>query len=495
MMDTLFALWNGVTAVLGWQPLLVITAGIMVGILAGAMPGISPAMGVALLVPFTYAMPADTALILLVAIYAATNYGGSITAITLNTPGTPSSSVTALDGYPLMRQGRAGLAMGLSLVASTSGGLIGSLILIFFSIPLARVALGFHPAEYFALALFGLTTVASLGGRAPVKAAAAVLFGLLLNTIGIDPISGVSRFTFGLPDLYDGFALIPVLIGLFAVSEVFHQIDQGELTGPQTFPPALVWPRWREYWAYRFGILRASLIGTFIGIFPGAGSTIASFISYDVARRLSRTPERFGQGQPEGVVAAEAADSGSVGGALVPLLALGIPGSASTAVLIGAMMIHDLVPGPRLFETHAPLVYALFASLLVGNLVMLALGQWGSRLWVRVTYVPKRLLYPLILAVSVVGSFAARMTFFDVWTCLGFGALGWLMRRHGYPVAPVILGLVLGKIAETEFRRATIMGGYAVFFQRPVTLGILLLALLAVVLPLARHLRVRRTRR
>ena len=300
------------------------------------------------------------------AIYMAANYGGSITAVTINAPGTASAVVTAFDGYPLTRQGKPGIGLGVSLVASTIGGLIGTVILIFFSVPLATFAVKCHPAEH-----FGLTTAASLGGENWAKAFAAMVFGLLLNTIGVDPISGVSRFTFGIPQLYDGFSLIPALIGLFAISEVLTQIERGKLesnvfTGDQSH-----WPSIRDYWALKFNILRSSLVGTIIGIFPGAGATIAAFISYDAARRVSRNPETFGKGAPEGVAAAEAANRGSVGGALVPLLTLGIPGSATTAVLIGALMIHDLVPGPRLFKENPEIVYGIFASLLVANDLLL----------------------------------------------------------------------------------------------------------------------------
>ncbi|MBN1676185.1 MAG: tripartite tricarboxylate transporter permease [Kiritimatiellae bacterium] len=486
-MELLSHLGDGLVLVLGWQALAAVVLGVVLGILVGAMPGLSPSMGVALLVPFTYAMAPIPALVLLIAVYMAASYGGSITAVTINAPGTPSSVVTALDGYPLTQQGRAGTALGVSLVASAVGGFVGAVVLILFSGPLAKLAVRFHPAEYFAVAVFGLTTVASLGGRNRLKAFAAAVFGLLLNTVGIDPISGVSRFTFGVAPLYDGFVLIPALIGLFALGEVFTQIGAGELEARGGGRLRAEWPALREYWRLKFGLLRASVIGTIIGVFPGAGATIAAFIAYDVAKRTSRQPEAFGQGCPEGVAAAEAANSGSVGGALVPLLTLGIPGSATTAVLIGALMIHDLVPGPLLFVDHPRIVHAIFVSLLLANVVMLALGAVGSRLWIQVTVVPRRILYPLVLTVSVVGSFAVRYSFFDVVCCAGFGFLGWLFRRHEYPVAPVVLGLVLGGIAETNFRRAVMMGGYGVFFTRPASALILAGALLCLALALARN--------
>ncbi len=485
-MDLVHNLGDGFHQIIGWIPLAVIVAGVAVGILVGAMPGLSPSMGVALLVPFTYAMSPTLAIVLLAAVYLAADYGGSITAVTINAPGTPSAAVTAIDGYALTRNGQPGTALGVSLVASTVGGIIGTLVLIFFSVPLARVALSFHPAEYFALAIFGLTSVASVGGKDWSKAFAAAVFGLLLNTVGIDPISGVSRFTFGIPQLYDGFSLIPALIGLFAISEVFSQLEKRNLDPIRIDKSAAVWPRAADHWKLRSVIVRSSLIGTLIGIFPGAGATIASFVSYDLAKRLSRTPERFGQGNPEGVAAAEAANSSSVGGALVPLLTLGIPGSASTAVLIGALMIHDVVPGPQLFDTNPEIIYGLFASLMVANVALLGLGLFGSRLWIKVTAVPKTVLYPIILTVSVIGSYAVRYAMFDVVCCLGFGLLGWILRRHQYPVVPIVLGMVLGSIAETNFRQAVLMGGYGVFLRRPVCAGILAVSVLSLAVPMWR---------
>ena len=483
-MELLSNLGDGLAFVLGVVPILTITLGVAMGIVAGATPGLSPSMGVALLVPFTYAMSPTLALILLVAIYIAANYGGSITAVTINAPGTPSSVVTAFDGYPLTKKGKPGLALGVSLVASTVGGIIGTLILIFFSGPLAKFALKFHPAEYFALAIFGLTTVASLGGKNWIKAFIAAMFGLLLNTIGIDPISGVSRFTFGLSFLYDGFALIPALIGLFALSEIFKQLEGGDFSSQAVESGKQEWPTAGAYWKLKNTIMRSSFMGTIIGIFPGAGATIAAFISYDVAKRVSKHPEEFGHGSLEGVAAAEGANSSSVGGALIPLLTLGIPGSASTAVLIGALMIHDLTPGPQLFISNPDIIYGLLASLLLANIILLILGFFGSRLWIKVTTIPKTVLFPLIFAVSIIGSFAVRNSFFDVAACLAFGVFGWILRRYNYPVAPIILGMVLGNIAETNFIRAIMMGGWTVFFTRPLSLGMLVVAAGSFAVPL-----------
>lgn len=483
-MDLLSHLIEGFGHIAGWAPLLAVVAGVAFGILVGAMPGLSPSMGVALLLPFTFRMNPLFALILLTAVYQASNWGGAVTAITINTPGTPSTAATAIDGFPMTQQGKAGAALGISLVSSTVGGIIGVIIMIVFSRPLAVLSVKMHPAEYFALAIFGLTTVASLGGKNWAKAFVAALIGLLINTVGIDPISGVRRYTFRETQLFDGFDFIPALIGLFALSEVFTRLEEGK---PKSLVEGRlgkeVWPSLRDYWKLKRPILISSVIGTVIGIFPGAGGSIASFLSYDAVKRTSRHPETFGKGEPEGVAAAEAADNASVGGAMVPLLTLGIPGSASTAVLIGALMIHELVPGPMLFVENAPLVYGLFASMILANGAMLGLGLLGARLWVKVTRVPPSILIPMILAVAVVGSYAVKNSFFDVAACLGFGIVGWLLRRKGYPMAPIVLGMVLGKLLEVNFRRAVIMGGYSVFFTRPASLIMLLVSVAAFCLP------------
>lgn len=485
-MELITPLLEGFGHIAGIAPFLAIVVGVIAGIFVGAMPGLSPSMGVAILLPFTFKMPPLIGLVLLTAVYLASNYGGSITAVTINTPGTPSAVATAFDGYPLTLQGKAGSGLGVSLVASTVGGMVGIIILILFSQPLAAVAVKMHPAEYFTLALFGLSTVASLAGKDWAKAFTSALLGLLINTIGIDPISGVKRYTFGETNLFDGFDFIPALIGLFALSEVFSKIEEGSwkthLSGEISKKEQ--WPTFKDYWKLKWATLQASLVGTLIGIFPGAGSAIASFVAYDLGKRTSKHPETFGKGNPEGVAASEAANSASVGGAMVPLLTLGIPGSASTAVLIGALMIHDLSPGPLLFTERPDLVYGLFASMFVANAVMFFLGLWGSRLWIKVTRVPLNVLIPIIISIASVGSFAVKNSLFDVGACFGFGVAGWVLKRYGYPMAPIVLGMVLGKLMEVNFRRAVIMGGYGVFFLRPASLILLLISIAAFAYPL-----------
>jgi len=481
----LIGLLTAAGSLMSLQSLFVITMGVIVGILAGAMPGVSPSMGVALMVPFTYAMEPSTALVFLAAIYLAANYGGSITAVTINTPGTPSAVVTAFDGYPLTKKGRAGEALGLSLVASVVGGFIGIIVLIAFSGPLARMALKFWPAEYFSLAVLGLSTIASMGGENALKCSISAVLGLLISTVGMDSILGVSRFTFGNVNLFDGFEFIPFLIGLLALSEVFVGVERHDFEAEYAAGVAKAkWPSFAYYWKLRMSMLRASIIGTIVGIFPGAGATIATFISYDVEKRFSRTPEQFGEGAPEGVVAAEAANSSSVGGAMVPMLTLGIPGSATAAVLLGALMIHNLQPGPELFVKHRDIVYTLFASLLIANIVLLILGLAGSRLWINVTRVRKELLYPLIFSFAMIGSYAVNARMWDVFVCLGFGIVGAILKRYGYPLPPLVLGVVLGEMAEANLRRAVMMAGPTAIFQRPGSVALLVVAALSFLIPI-----------
>lgn len=492
-MELLNSLVFGFSTLLGWQPLLVIVIGVAVGIVAGAMPGLSPSTAVALLVPFSYTMSPALAVILLVSIYIASNYGGSITAVLINTPGTPAAAATAIDGFAMTLKGEAGKGLGMSLIASTLGGIFGTVILILFAVPLAKLAIRFHPADYFALAIFGLTTVGSLGGGNVAKAMVAVLVGLLINTIGLDPISGVSRFTFGANQLYDGFHVIPALIGLFALSVVFTELEKGKLRSRMIEKVHAGFPSLAETWRSRITIMRSSVLGTVIGIFPGAGATIASFISYNVAQRMSKAPETFGKGAMDGVAASEAANSASVGGALVPLLALGIPGSATDAVLMGALQLHDITPGPMLFQSYPEIVYGIFAALILANVVMLGMGLYGVRFFAKVVEVPPAILYPVILAISLIGAYAVRSSLFDVGACFGFGVLGWIFKRYGYPVAPIVLGIVLGSMLERNFRRAVMMDGPTVFFTQPLAAIMLSVALLLFLWPVWKSLRARRT--
>ncbi|MEE4258786.1 MAG: tripartite tricarboxylate transporter permease [Bacteroidales bacterium] len=484
-MGILNDLWLGLQEFGQFLPILMMFIGVIVGIMVGVLPGLSPSIGVALMLPVTYGLDPISALVLLVSVYLASNYGGSITAIAINTPGTPGAVATTFDGYELTKQGKPLHALLTSLTASTVGGLIGTVILILFSVPLASLALSFESYEYFALGVFGLTIISSLAGKSPLKGFISSGIGLLLITIGFDTQLPFSRFSMGIPDLADGIAFIPALIGLFALGEIFFSIEKSGSSEEKKkakvdFSDKL---SWKELFKMKYLMLKASVIGTLVGCIPGAGGTIATFIAYDNAKSSSKHPEKFGKGSLEGVAAPEAANNGSVGGALVPLLTLGIPGSASTAVLIGALMIHKLNPGPQLFDKEPGLVYGIFISLFFANIFMFFVGLMGNKVWIKIIAAPKSLLYPIILALSFIGSYFIQNSIFDVGVCIAFGILGWLMKRGDFPTAPVILGLILGKMIEENLRLSLVKGEWLDFFTRPGSLIIIILALVSFFLP------------
>ena len=482
-MELLQNLSGGAAIMFGLTPLLMILLGTLVGIVLGTIPGISTSMAVALMLPFTFTMSPIYGMALLLGVYKGGNYSGCIPAVTINTPGTPSSVPTLFDGYPMAKSGRGGEALGILLWASVVGGIFGTIVLVLFATPMSRWALNFWPSEYFALCALGLATVATLGGKNWPKALIAVLFGLLLNTIGMDPLLGVRRFTFGEMRMFDGFGLMPVMIGLFALGELFHNIENYKSSEQKFDKFTYKFPSLGYYWKLKWAMLRASIVGTLVGILPGAGSAIASFLAYDFEKRVSKTPEKFGTGAPEGVAASGASDSANTGGSLVPMLALGIPGSPAVAVLMAALMVHGLNPGPELFVTDPELVYGMYVSMFLSSIFLLFIGLAGIRLFVRTTNIKKPILYTLIFMFTVIGSYAISNSLFDVGVCIAFGVIGWLFKRYNYPAAPVVLGLVLGRIMEMSFRQALMIGGTASFYTRPLTVIFLVLAVLAVITP------------
>ena len=457
--------------------------GVTGGIAIGSLPGLTATMGVAVLLPLTFGMESTRALVLLVGVYIGAIYGGSISAILLKTPGTPAAAATVLDGHSMAKKGEAAKALSISAIASFVGGTVSTVMLIMFSPVLAKFALKFGAPEYFALAVFGLSIIASISGKHPAKGLLAGMLGLLVATVGLDPVTSYPRFTFGQMHLYNGFSIIPVLIGLFALSETFVQMEAfvpGEKI-KTTFKRGII--SLKETISLMPTMLKSGFIGAIIGSIPGAGADIAAFVTYNEARRSSKEPENFGQGAPEGIAAPEAGNNGVTGGALVPLLTLGVPGDAVAAVMLGALIIQGLQPGPLLFTQNAEVVYGLFASMLVGNLLMLILGLLGVRLFCRVVEIPKQVIIPTVITLSIVGAYSMNNSVFDLWVALGFGIIGYLMQKVELPASPVILAVILGPMAESNLRRSVLMyqGGLEFLWTRPITVLFLVLAAISLV--------------
>jgi putative tricarboxylic transport membrane protein len=467
-----------------------IALGTLGGILIGALPGLTATMGVALLIPMTFSMDPVQGLNMLIGIYVGGIYGGCISAILIKTPGTPSSAATVLDGYPLAQKGYAGKALGMATIASFIGGIFSSVVLVTLAPQLARIALKFGPPEYFALALFGLTIIASLSGDI-IKGAIAGLLGMLVACVGGDPISGALRYTFGVTGFASGFAFVPALIGLFAISEVFVQLENIFENKIQQIKISGVWPTWHEMRECATTLLRGSIIGTFVGIVPGTGSGTASWISYNEARRASRTPEKFGTGHLEGVAATESANNAVCGGALVPLLALGIPGDVVTAVLMGGLMIHGLAPGPMLFKEHANVVTGIFVGSFIANVFMFLFGMMGIRYFSRILDIPKKILTVSIVVFCFIGSYAINMNAVDLYTMLGFGVLGYFMQKYNFSQAALCIALILGPMAESNLRLGLMSTDQDIiaFCSGPITLTFLLLSAVSLAWPLIRERR------
>lgn len=469
-------------------------AGVIWGIFGGALPGISPSIAMALLLPFTYSMDPMSAIVLLAAVYVGAEYGGSIPAILIRTPGTNSAAATTIDGFEMNRQGKAGLALGISLVSGLVGGLFGLVVLVLMTEPLARVALAFTPPAYFALGILGLSVIASLGSGSLVKGLIAGALGLMIATIGTDPVSGVPRFTFGSPDLLGGIRPILIMVGLFAVSELMVQVTAPDWAKASVRETRLKLPGWtiwkRMFRPHAIG----SVIGTIEGVTPGAGGTIAAFMSYNESRRWSKYPEEYGHGSVEGVAAPECANNVVTATALVPLLSLGIPGSNSAAILLGGFLIHGLTPGPMLFERNAEIVYGLYGGLFVANIAMLLIGLVILTPCIWLVNRPKPYLLAFIFALIVSGVYSIEQNFFDVGVVLATGVLGYGMRWLGLPFLPMVLGVVLGYLVESNYRRSLVLSGgdYLIFLQDPISLALLLLAVLLLGVSLYRETRPKR---
>lgn len=462
MMENIYL---GLSLFLSFQNLMAIAAGVMIGAVVGAIPGLTATMAVALALPFTFALPPITGILLLVGIYKGGIFGGSISAILIRAPGTPAAACTTLDGYPMARKGQAGKALYMALYASCVADVISNLALIFLAGSIAGFALKFGPPEYFWLIAFSLTIVISISGSSLTKGVMSGLIGVLLSTVGLDLVYGTQRFTYDNFNLMGGIGYIPLLIGLFAIPEVidyYLQRDQNlnVSKGDRTRVS------WAEFKDCLPTILRGSAIGVFLGSIPGIGATAASFLSYGEARRASKTPETFGKGEIKGVAAAESGNNGVAGATLIPLLALGIPGDVVTAVILGAFMMQGLTPGPLMFQENIDVIYALFAGMIVASAVLLLVGMFAIKYFAKIAEIPRHILIPLVLLFCVFGSYAVQNQMFDVLVMLGVGVLGFLMARIGMATPPLLIGFILGPLFEDNLRRSYLISDSASIFIR-----------------------------
>jgi putative tricarboxylic transport membrane protein len=474
--------------------MLFVTLGVVAGTLIGALPGIGPVAGIAILIPLTFGMNPITAMILMCGIYYGCMYGGTITSVLMNVPGESSTIMTCLDGYAMARKGRAGPALTIAAIGSFVAGTFSVVMLTVLAPPIAEAALSFGPPEYFALMLLGLTCVSGLTGESRSKGYGMAFIGLALATVGLDPMTGDPRFNFGNLELMDGVGFLPIAVGLFGIGTVLGMIDNTmQVEIMKTTLREMIITR-KDLRDSTMPIVRGTLIGFVVGVLPGAGATIASFLSYAAEKRVSKTPELFGTGLIEGVAAPEAANNASTGGAMIPLLTLGIPGSSTTAVMLGALTLFNIQPGPLLFTKNPDFVWGLIASMYIGNVMLLVLNTAFVPAFVSVLRVPYTVLAPLIAIFCVVGVYSVNYSVLDLWIMLSFGLIGYLAGKLDYPLAPLVLGLVLGKPLEEALRQSLKMSqsDATTFFTRPVS-GVIMAMVIAVMLwPLLRRLFARR---
>ena len=474
-MDSLAHLMAGFSAAMTPAYLTYALIGCIFGTLIGVLPGLGPAAGTAILIPITFKLDPTGAIIMLAAIYYGAMYGGTITSVLLNVPGEAASVITCLDGHQMAKQGRGGTALGIAAIGSFVGGLFATVALVLVAPPLAKFALTFGPPEYFALMVFGLCLVSGLAGKSLAAAMVMTAFGLIISLIGIDPVRGAPRFTFSVPELYDGLGVVPVVMGLFGIAEILITAEQRSRDMIRTSFKGLFPSRaeWRRSWG---AIARGTGIGFFLGLIPGIGAIVPTFMSYIVEKRVSKTPEEFGNGAIEGVAGPETANNAYANAAMVPFLTLGIPSSPTIAVLMGAFIINGLTPGPFLFQERPDLVWTVIASFFIGNVMLLVLNLPLVGLWAKILEVPFKYLAVGVLLFCIMGAYSLKQSPFDVWVMLGFGVLGYLFRKVNLPVAPLVLGLILGPAIETSLRTSLEMsaGDFGILAERPLCLGLLI---------------------
>ena len=490
-MDIAAGLLQGFQVALSPSALLMCVVGVVLGTVIGVLPGLGPPATIAMLLPLTFKLEPTGAMIMLAGIYYGAKYGGSTTSILLNVPGESSSVVTCLDGYEMAKKGQAGKALGMAAIASFIAGTFGVVALMLVAPPLARLSLAFSSPEYFALMVLGLSMVVLLSGESLVKALLAMLVGLWIASMGTDLFTATSRFTFDTVDLIGGIDFIIVAIGVFAVGEVIGNMEPEKPAEMLPVPKGLrnLLPDWEDMKRCRFAFANGSIVGFLVGILPGAGSTIASFLSYGIEKGFSKTPERFGHGAIEGVAAPEGANNAETGGALVPLLTLGIPGSGTTAILLAALVLWGFKPGPLFIQDSPQLFWGLVASMYIGNVLLLLLNLPLVAVFAQLLRVPGYVLYPLILGVSVVGVYSVSSSQFQLGLLAAFGLMGWLMRKLDFPSAPLVLGLVLGDPMERALRQSLMMSqGDPSILVRPIPATLLALAALLLVVPMVRRI-------
>jgi putative tricarboxylic transport membrane protein len=469
-MDSFMQLFHGFETAMTWWNLLYCLIGVSIGMLVGVLPGLGPTAGTAILLPITFGMEPISAIIMLSGIFYGAMYGGTITSVLINTPGEAASVITCIDGHQLARQGRAGTALGVAGLGSFIGGTVAIIGLAFVGPPLAKFALRFGPPEFFALMMMGLMMLIGLMGKSIIRGLIAAVFGLILSLIGMDPISGVVRFSFGQVELMNGFDFVTLAMGLFGISEILLSAeDQMKLESPPKVKGLL--PRRGEWGVTLKAIVRGTGIGFLLGLIPGGNAVIASLVSYSIEKKVAKDPTRFGKGAIEGVAGPETANNAYSGAALIPLFTLGIPSSPTVAVILGAFIMHGLTPGPILFQKNPDFVWAVIASMFIGNFILLIMNLPMANFWAKIALIPYKILFPLIIFISILGAYSINNSLWDVGAMVVFGIIGYFMKKLDIPMAPTVLTFVLGKNIESSLLQSLAIsdGNFMVFFQRPIS--------------------------
>ncbi len=487
-MDTFSSLMMGFSVALTPTNLLFAFAGSLFGTIVGILPGLGPAAGTALLIPLTFHLDPTGAIIMLAAIYYGSQYGGTITSVLMNVPGEAASAITCLDGYQMAKQGRAGAALSIAAVGSFIGGTLATLGLVIAAQPLTRVALRFGPVEFFALTVLGIVLVMGLAGKSMIKALIMAVFGLLIGMVGMDPTRGSPRFTFGLTELLDGVGFIPVIMGLFGVAEVFENLEEENQRVIETTLSSLM-PTVQDLKSSGWAISRGTAVGFLLGLVPGMTGTASSVLAYVAERKSSKYPEKFGTGVIEGVAGPETANNAHANAALIPLFTMGIPASPSIAVLMGAFMMNGLIPGPLLFKEHAAVAWGVIASLYIGNVMLLILNLPLIPLWVKFLKIPYTILMTIVLAVMMVGAYTVSNTVFDIFVMLLFGVVGYVLRKLDFPLAPIVLTLIMGPPMEKSLRQSLEMsqGDFSILFASPIAATLLAISTIILFSPMLKY--------